>query len=85
MNINLRSTLKSLKLQEFHQPFQGKLLLIFYLYFGCWCFHKDNVFRFELMLPPQSFLLELLVLPQDDDEQLVIVSFFFDEQNSMSI
>jgi hypothetical protein len=26
---NLRSTLKSVKLQEFHQPLQGKLLLFF--------------------------------------------------------
>jgi hypothetical protein len=67
MTSNLRSTLKSVKLQEFHQLLQGNLLFIFYLYFCCWCFHKDG-FLFELMLTPQSFLLELLVLPQDDDE-----------------
>jgi hypothetical protein len=29
MTRNLRRTLKSVKLQEFHQPLQGKLLLIF--------------------------------------------------------
>jgi hypothetical protein len=41
---NLKNTLKIVKLQEFHQPLQGKFLLIWKKKIYCWCFHKNYIF-----------------------------------------